>query len=86
MDCDGLKICQCYFFQNFIKNTRSIKFEFKAIPHKDCRADTQSAFSSDCQSDAGIPAYFKEFWAKMAEKMQAYVRQSAQCDLCAVLP
>ena len=48
MDCDGLKICQCYFFQNFIKNTRSIKFEFKAIPHKDCRADAQSAFSSDC--------------------------------------
>jgi len=29
------------------------------------------------QNDAGIPAYFKEFWAKMKEKTQAYVQQSA---------
>jgi len=38
------------------------------------------------QNDAGIPVYFKEFWAKMTEKMQAYARQSAQRGLCAVLP
>ncbi len=43
-------------------------------------------FRQIVQNDAGIPAYFKEFWAKMTEKMQAYARQSAQRGLCAVLP
>jgi len=43
-------------------------------------------FRQIVQNDAGIPAYFKEFWAKMTEKMQAYERQSAQRGLCAVLP
>ena len=38
------------------------------------------------QNDAGIPVYFKELWAKMTEKTQAYTRQNSQCDLCAVLP
>ena len=38
-------------------------------------------FRQIVQNDAGIPAYFKELWAKMTEKMQAYVRQSAQRDL-----
>ena len=38
-------------------------------------------FRQIVQNDAGIPAYFKEFWAKMTEKMQAYARQSAQRDL-----
>ena len=60
---------------------------FKAIPHRDCRVQTRSQlFRQIVQNDAGIPAYFKEFWAKMTEKMQAYARQSAQRGLCAVLP
>jgi hypothetical protein len=43
-------------------------------------------FRQVVQNDAGIPAYFKEFWTKMTEKMQAYARLSAQRGLCAVLP
>ncbi len=43
-------------------------------------------FRQIVQNDAGIPAYFKEFWAKMTEKLQAYARQSAQRGLFAVLP
>ena len=43
-------------------------------------------FRQIVQNDAGIPAYFKELWAKMSEKKQAYVRQSAQSGICAVLP
>ena len=38
-------------------------------------------FRQIVQNDAGIPAYFKELWAKMTEKKQAYERQSAQRDL-----
>jgi hypothetical protein len=38
------------------------------------------------QNEAGIPTCFKDFWAKMTEKMQAYARQSAQRGLSAVLP
>jgi len=41
-------------------------------------------FRQIVQNDAGIPAYFKEFWTKMTKKMQAYARQSAQRGLCAV--
>ena len=38
-------------------------------------------FRQIVQNDAGIPSYFKELWAKMSEKKQAYARQSAQRDL-----
>ncbi len=58
----------------------------KAIPHKDCRADAQSAFSSDCPKRRRNTGVFQGVLAKMTEKMQAYARQSAQRGLCAVLP
>ena len=35
-------------------------------------------FRQIVQNNAGIPAYFKEFWAKMTEKLRAYARQSTQ--------
>jgi len=38
-------------------------------------------FRQIVQNDAEIPAYFKEFWAKMTKKMQAYAQQSAQRGL-----
>jgi len=43
-------------------------------------------FRQIAQNNAEILTYFKEFWTKMTEKMQAYTRQSAQRGLCAVLP
>ncbi len=59
---------------------------FKAILHKDCRSDAQSAFPSDCPKRRRNTGVFQGVLGKNEGKMQAYARQSAQRGLCALLP
>ena len=46
----------------------------KAIPHNDCRADAQSAFSLDCPKRRRNTGVFQVVLSKTTEKMQAYAR------------
>ena len=66
--------------------TKSMKFIFLRQYRTKIVVQTRSQlFRQIVQNDAGIPAYFKEFWAKMTEKMQAYARQSAQRGVALIL-
>ena len=38
---------------------KKFKLSFKAIPHKDCRADAQPAFTSDCSKRRGNTDIFQ---------------------------
>ncbi len=66
--------------------TSPVYDSIKAIPHKDCRSDAQSAFSSDYPKQRRNTGVFQGVLVKNKEKTQAYARQSAQRGLFAVLP
>ncbi len=70
----SIRIICLYPNQRLVLKCGGIKRKFKAIPDKDCVQTRSQLFRKIVQNDAGIPAYFKEFWAKMTEKMQAYAR------------
>ena len=66
--------------------TKSVKCIFLRQYRTKIVVQTRSQlFRQIVQNDAGIPAYFNEFWAKMTEKMQAYARQSAQRGVALIL-
>ena len=70
---------------SYVKMVISINCDLRQYRTKIVVRTRSQLFRQIAQNDAGIPAYFKEFWAKMTEKMQAYARQSAQRGVALIL-
>ncbi len=59
---------------SYVKMVISINCDLRQYRTKIVVRTRSQLFRQIAQNDAGIPAYFKEFWAKMTEKMRAYAR------------